>query len=112
MSLPETIWWCVRHNRQATHRWMNTKAGRWVCDWCASFGVMGQAIEVELHPVGSRVAGPDDLVIRREVWNSGRMFDGIDWHLVLLENGKQGYDETIRAIIGLVERLAAAEGGE
>lgn len=54
MSQPKTIWWCVRHNRQATHRWMNPKAGRWVCDWCDSFGVMGQAIEVELHPVGTR----------------------------------------------------------
>lgn len=37
-----------------------------------------------------------------------RMFDAVDWQLVLYENGKQDYDETIRAIIRSIAEIQTA----
>jgi hypothetical protein len=34
------------------------------------------------------------------------MFDGVDWHLVLYENGETDHDDTIRAIIHTVVSIA------
>ena len=59
MSLPETIWWCKGHSDASRVPYHPAIEGDWRDDNC-------KWEEVELHPVGTRVAGRDDLVIRRE----------------------------------------------
>lgn len=91
MSLPETIWFCEKHDALSPSKngpchQAHVMAYRAGGNPFESNRCRKHMVEVELHPVGSRVAGPD-LVIRREVveaWlrmaNNSEIFD-LEYHL-------------------------------
>lgn len=121
MSLPETIWWCPKHQASASSsdgpcKEAHVIAYRMGGNPFEPNRCRKHIVEVELHPVGSRVAGPDDLLIRREAdgeWPAD-IVRAVSIALHRQMDGRSVHDgaSELRANIALeAAALAAAEGG-